>query len=476
MRRLILLVFPILLALPSEHVFANEYVPGPGGPPTVNPSDAERATWGTGTTETPTSPSTPDPSVAAAAAEADSAISQLTPDAKDCGEKGKSAKLACATLSALTGLGSTEGALLESILMSQLPALIGQMTAGGKSAAQQCKIQADINKLMTVVSTLKTGACLMTMNSCRKQCGSDISTTEAKVKQLEIDVKTNAALAEQLTTARRTLTQVRRVENQCGGYKTNMAMMIAQAGLGIVNTLKSNKCADDFSDPGAVVGIPTATPISLTGSNVDCSNPQFASTNMYCICKSTPNDSMCAGFQNPNGGGPGGAGVGSVSQTTPGLSSGEANDGDLVDQSLIDPSSKKSGSYGVEGGGGSGGLGGGSGGGLLGGGDGEGGGGSGLDKNVITGTSGGGGGVSPLTAGGGGGGGKAGGGSGGGGSGGGGGFDFKKYLPKSLFKNRGLAGMSVPSTDGVTGPMGPTLWEKVTNRYQVKKSSLIQDK
>jgi hypothetical protein len=49
-------------------------------------------------------------------------------------------------------------------------------------------------------------------------------------------------------------------------------------------------------------------------------------------------------------------------------------------------------------------------------------------------------------------------------------------LPTKDFKTRGIAGMSIPSSDGVTGPMGPTLWEKVSNQYKRQQTNLIQDK
>jgi hypothetical protein len=38
--------------------------------------------------------------------------------------------------------------------------------------------------------------------------------------------------------------------------------------------------------------------------------------------------------------------------------------------------------------------------------------------------------------------------------------------------------MSVPAKDGVTGPMGPSLWEKASRQYQeqVQKQNVILDK
>jgi hypothetical protein len=53
-------------------------------------------------------------------------------------------------------------------------------------------------------------------------------------------------------------------------------------------------------------------------------------------------------------------------------------------------------------------------------------------------------------------------------------FNLKNFLPnRSDYKNRGIAGMSIPSADGITGPMGPSLFEKVSNQYQKQKTNLL---
>ena len=103
---------------------------------------------------------------------------------------------------------------------------------------------------------------------------------------------------------------------------------------------------------------------------------------------------------------------------------------------------------------------------------------SGIDKNVITGQTSGGGasgsGMGIAATSGGGGGNKGSG--GGGGTGGGAAFDPRLFMPKDKYANRGLAGMTVQSVDGLTGPMGPSIWEKVSNQYQTQKSNLLLDK
>ena len=51
-------------------------------------------------------------------------------------------------------------------------------------------------------------------------------------------------------------------------------------------------------------------------------------------------------------------------------------------------------------------------------------------------------------------------------------FNLKGFLPsKADFKNRGLASGS--GADGITGPNGPSLFEKVSARYQKKQSELL---
>jgi hypothetical protein len=95
-----------------------------------------------------------------------------------------------------------------------------------------------------------------------------------------------------------------------------------------------------------------------------------------------------------------------------------------------------------------------------------------VDKGVITGMMGGSG--SGAVGGGAGGGGGGGTGKGGGGKNAAGGFDLSKYLPKAA--TRGVAGMSISAKDGVTGPLGPSIWEKVSNQYQLQKPNMIQDR
>lgn len=124
----------------------------------------------------------------------------------------------------------------------------------------------------------------------------------------------------------------------------------------------------------------------------------------------------------------------------------------------------------MDGGGGGGGMGGGGKGAGLNGADQGGDPRSNVPTNVITGQGGGSGG----------GGGGFGGGGGGAGGGGrtkgdyGGRFNLKDFLPKGASRN--IAGMSISAKDGITGPLGPSIFEKVTNQYQLQKRNMIQDR
>jgi hypothetical protein len=68
------------------------------------------------------------------------------------------------------------------------------------------------------------------------------------------------------------------------------------------------------------------------------------------------------------------------------------------------------------------------------------------------------------------------GGGGGGGSGGGGRGrgDNDPDMPNFLAKNKGIAGMSLKAVDGITGPSGKSLFEKVSTQYQLQLGNLLQ--
>lgn len=51
------------------------------------------------------------------------------------------------------------------------------------------------------------------------------------------------------------------------------------------------------------------------------------------------------------------------------------------------------------------------------------------------------------------------------------GFDLSQFLPDKK-PSRAVAGMTLTKTDGLTGPFGPSIWEKVSQRYRKKQPFL----
>ncbi len=201
----------------------------------------------------------------------------------------------------------------------------------------------------------------------------------------------------------------------------------------------------------------------------DCSNPANAN-NPLCVCTVNPKSAMCQrGEQFPSGiatsGGPQGP------SSPIGADSSTASDGVPVG-GFQGQAKSSSGSATVDGGGG--GFGGGGGRGLqaLSGGGGDGGPGpSGIPTSVIHGT---GGGSGSGAASGGGGGGATSGGGRGRAPAGEGGFNLSSMLPRGAA--RGMAGMSVPARDGMTAPLGPSLFEKISSQYQMQKKFMREDR
>lgn len=204
----------------------------------------------------------------------------------------------------------------------------------------------------------------------------------------------------------------------------------------------------------------------------DCSNPEYAKNSVMCICQNDPKNRMCTEAE-PFGSGivTTNAPMGPASPTGPGLNDPIPGDGLSLGQINAGRPKTASGSSSIEGGA-SGGMG--RGGGLQAiNGSGDASGPVAQPPNVILG-------VSSSQGGGGGGGGGYSGGSGGTGFGGrgptsdGSGFNIANALPRH--PRRLVTGMTIPSRDGVTSPLGPTLFEKVSNQYQIQKRNLIQDR
>ncbi|MEK6772513.1 MAG: hypothetical protein AABY64_01115 [Bdellovibrionota bacterium] len=211
------------------------------------------------------------------------------------------------------------------------------------------------------------------------------------------------------------------------------------------------------------------------GGPQNCDNPAFAASNMVCVCMKSPSDPRCLSttsqatptLENIGGGaapllntagglsglGTENSGTGLAPGALPMAGAGRAEIGE-------DPGGKKGSGAALNPNGGS----------NNDNGNSAGGGGGGIERNsqqVYSGTWGSGGG---------------GGGSFGSRSGGGGTYssngtyrgptDVNPYKPPNSKFSPGMSGMTGP--DGVTGPNSTTIWQKVSNRYQVKTYSLKQ--
>ncbi|MBN8539093.1 MAG: hypothetical protein J0L82_01810 [Deltaproteobacteria bacterium] len=401
-------------------------------------------------------------------------------EAANCSATKSTTSTACLT-PGTGGMNAGEAAMFT-MMVNQMVGLAGQITSAGKNMAEQCRKQADLSKAMTAINGIKGAACGIMIGQCTKRCGASAAQFSAAAAQLRTQAAAATVGAAALETAaekcQTAATKSKAAAGQCSGYSGQvMAMMMGamQHGAGIV---QNNQCAAEAS-AFANQPVPTFSPIALPNPT-DCSDPNNQSLTCFCSRESNAKSPMCAGF-NPGAVAGGGAttngpgnGIGN-SSATPFLGTGDdaGTDGNTVDPFASKQNASNGDSGFSPGGGGP------PGGGALGslGGDDGGAGGFGDPRSAITGTSGGqGGGL-----------GSSGGGGGGGlarnnGSAGLGGlmdkFNLRKFLPGSKYKTRGIAGMSVKSVDGITGPMGPSIWEKATRQYQeqIQKQNVILDK
>jgi hypothetical protein len=372
------------------------------------------------------------------------------------------------------GMNAGEAAMFT-MMMNQMVGLAGQIASAGKNMAQQCRLQADLSTAMTAINGIKGAACGFMISRCNTRCAASAKQFTAEAKRLSAIT----GMATQAQNCERAAAKATRIASQCSSYSGQVAAMMMgamQHGAGIA---QNRQCAAEAS-AFANQPMPTFSPIALPNPT-DCSDPNNQSLACFCSRESNAKSPMCAGF-NPGAVAGGGAttsgpgnGIGS-STATPFLGTGDdaGTDGNTVDP-FATKQNASNGGDGYSPGGGSP-----PGGGSLGslGGDDGGGGGYGDPRSAITGTSGGqGGGLG--SSGGGGGGGLA---RNNGTAGGLGGFmdkfNLKKFLPGSKYKTRGIAGMSVKSVDGITGPMGPSIWEKATRQYQeqIQKQNVILEK
>lgn len=357
-----------------------------------------------------------------------------------------------------------QGAMME-MMMSQAMGMASQIQSAGANGSQQCSNQAKLAELMAGINAIKAAVCMGGQSKCETACG------EAIKKEEPIAAKNDGTSA----AAKKRIAGDEKAINKCKQYSINTMMAAMQAVKFGGSMLESQSCAKALAQvqpPPSIGGLPPG--VTLPTGATDCSDPTMASSNVTCICAANPASPICG---NGNGGSQLGGGAGGTQLTGPGsaprpYAPTSGTDG-VVPTGLGSPAPTTGANVGQQGGGGGGGVGSAGGGGPAGGG-GEDPGGAPVDKqSMIGGVSGGGGGGSGVP-----------GNPYGSGSGKGDGdkgffdkFNLSKFLPsKKNFGSRGLAGMSLQSKDGITGPMGPSIWEKVTNQYQVQKPKMIQDR
>lgn len=386
--------------------------------------------------------------------------------AATCESVSSTAKAAC--LMPGTGGMSAGEAAMYTMMMNQLVSSAATIASIGKNMSEQCKVQADVAKIMTGINGVKGAACATLISKCESTC-----TTEASNRKNEANTartNNNYAMA---TTKDKEAAAATKSASTCAGYSGQVMGMMMSAMQSMGNFATSKQCQADAAALAAAV--PTYSPIAMPTIG-DCTDPNNQSLTCYCTKEANKSSVMCAGFTS-------GGVAGTSTTTTPNGTSVatpySSSVADLTDSgNTADPfagqNKKNSGGPSGQGDGGSGAPGGGGLSSLAS--EGGGSGGTGDGRSAITGTSGGNGTL-----------GSAGGGGGGGlarnnGTAGSGGslmdkFNLKNFLPGSKYKTRGIAGMSVKSVDGITGPTGPSLWEKATRQYQeqIQKQNVILD-
>ncbi len=381
-----------------------------------------------------------------------------------CKAAAETAKTAC--LMPGTGGMDPSSAAVYTMMMNQLVNTATQIAAIGKNASAQCKLQSDVAKVMGTINGVKGAVCMKTMSTCAEACD-----REEKRHKLNAENSQNMNVWKSES---KLANEASRNEFTCKSYSGQVVAMMNGAMQNLGNFAQAKQCQNELAAFAAPPPRATLPPVATIG---DCSDP--ANTSHACFCTRPANaaSAICAGFSGGVGGGGGTTTTpnGSTIASPVGGSVADATDGNTADPFAIPK--KEGGGDGKGMGDGGSGAPGGSGLSALGS-EGGGSGGPGDSRSAITGTSGGNG--SGL--------GSAGGGGGGGGlsrNNGGGAkdgffdkFNLRKFLPGSKYKTRGIAGMSVKSVDGITGPMGPSLFEKATRQYQeqIQKQNVILDK
>lgn len=326
----------------------------------------------------------------------------------------------------------------------------------GGNRAEACTVAANVSKKQAILSGVMAASCQIAMGRCTSACvitnPDDPNADEWAKKSAECDSYQNYV------------------------YKN---------GLAAAQQLATAKASSDCADQVTAAAIPTPPPLSPIlpiapqVGMLDCGNTAFSNANpLKCYCQSNASDPKCAnGSSGAGGSGSHSARSGDNSGGGAGLSIPEtAGSGNPTVGAPIGSTAANNGG-GSSGSGGGGAFGGPSGGGGVAAAgvaeDGAPPGGAPNGGSIFGGFGSGQGGFSY--------------GRGGAGAGEGGGnaasrmfkslaakLNLNKIMPKrNDYLNRSVAGMSGTSRDGITGPNGPSIWEKVSRRYQIKKGEML---
>ena len=373
--------------------------------------------------------------------------------ADDCSDSADTATSACTDPNSTAGMTSDQVPAMQSA--------VGTMQTPPAPGADQPSYAALQSQARAQASQIKAQACGTTVGTCSDKCQ-----TAVQNLQSQLSTTTNAGLK---AVIQKKITTAQSKGQQCKALQQNSNASMAQMMQALASMLQ------------ALAAMEAMSQASPSAPAQDCTNPSYALTNQVCICSTPTSPAYAPKSTVCNNTSQAGAGPMMNSMMGPGTPTdsggiGNGDNGTLPDAGgapKTTPGTNAS-SGGESGGGGP--AGGGSRGGSP---NAESGGAipSNVDKSVITGQSGGSGGAGGASGGAGSGGGLSAGHSGGGN--GIGTFDIGKFLPaKKDYKNRGLASVGFQSKDGITGPMGPSIWEKVANQYQQQKAkqNLILDK
>lgn len=313
----------------------------------------------------------------------------------------------------------------------------------GNNQANQCENQQKVQDLSRQLSQLKGKACENMINKCAETCEKEAKDNDSKADQYQ---STNPGLAQQ---HREKARKKREVKSRCEKNMDNVAKAAEQAGQNADRAGTNSQCNQQSSQQPEQPQQqqqdekPSPTPAPTPTPPLNCLLPSNASNPACPQAGKIDSDSNKIGMF--SGGGSEAAAGGSAAGGLPGAGSSAASYTEGSSQAALGSS------------------------------DGSGGGGGGdfgsLGSSASASTSqdeaeekaarsGDGFGV---------------GGGGGGGRGGGGPGNMPPDPHIVSMKRKGLAGMTVKAVDGITGPMGDSLFEKVSQQYKRQMSNLLHE-